>query len=373
MSKSPNLFLPALGVTALVLGVAYGVSSRNHGAEEAKAAMLAAERAEARAEAVADRASDLAKDLERRSTSAQSQGEPLPESVNLALGRPAHAEEVAAWNTDIRPDGQGLPDGRGDVFTGEEVFAENCASCHGDFGEAVGRWPILAGGQDTLDSENPVKTIGSYWPYLSTVYDYVNRAMPFGHAHSLEPDQVYAITAYLLYLNDMVDEDFELSHENFTDIKMPNEPNFYPDDRLTLEHVPFSVDPCMQDCKDIVEITGRARVVDVTPEETAERAAAKAAAAGSDVKAEPAGDTVDPILVAAGEKTFRRCKACHQIGEGAGKATPQHHEHEDQPYVIGLPDRPDRMVDQPANRCTILGIAGGQVPHPRSEVGATEH
>jgi cytochrome c len=106
----------------------------------------------------------------------------------LNLGREATPAEVAAWDIDVRPDGQGLPEGSGDVATGEEVFAERCAFCHGDFGEGVDRWPVLAGGQDTLTEERPVKTIGSYWPYLSTVYDYIYRAMPFGEAQSLTPD-----------------------------------------------------------------------------------------------------------------------------------------------------------------------------------------
>ncbi|MEM6944413.1 MAG: cytochrome c, partial [Pseudomonadota bacterium] len=122
----------------------------------------------------------------------------------FGLGREALPEEVSAWDIDIRPDGAGLPEGSGDVLTGEEIFAEQCAACHGDFGEGVDRWPVLAGGHETLADDRPVKTIGSYWPYLSTVYDYIYRAMPFGYAQSLAPDDVYAITAYLLYMNDVV-------------------------------------------------------------------------------------------------------------------------------------------------------------------------
>ncbi|MFH1517471.1 MAG: c-type cytochrome, partial [Pseudomonadota bacterium] len=119
----------------------------------------------------------------------------------FGLGRVAMADEIAAWDIDIRPDGTGLPEGKGTVAEGEPIFAENCAVCHGDFGEGAGRWPVLAGGQDTLLRDRPVKTIGSYWPYLSTVFDYVRRAMPFGDARSLSDDDVYALTAYLLYLN----------------------------------------------------------------------------------------------------------------------------------------------------------------------------
>ena len=182
------------------------------------------------------------------------------------LGREATSEEVAAWNIDVRPDGQGLPEGRGTVEQGEEIWAEQCASCHGDFGEAVDRWPVIAGGQDTLASDDPVKTVGSYWPYLSTVYDYVNRAMPFTEARSLEPDQVYALTAYILNINDLVDEDFELSKQNFAQQRLPNEANFFDDDRLSSPVFDKS-EPCMSNCKPSVKVTMRARVLDVTPED----------------------------------------------------------------------------------------------------------
>jgi S-disulfanyl-L-cysteine oxidoreductase SoxD len=255
----------------------------------------------------------------------------------LGLGRVATPEEIAVWDIDVRPDGLGLPEGRGDVAQGEEIFTAQCASCHGDFGEGRGRWPVLAGGQGTLTNARPVKTIGSYWPYLSTVWDYVNRAMPFGNAQSLEPDEVYAITAYLLYLNDEVDDDFELSSENFGEQVLPNEAAFKPDDRATTELVAFRTEPCMENCKDSVEITMRAAVLDVTPEETAAKEAEQAQHKASEPEAEAAVETaavaetpstpepaaapapaaLDPELVKAGEKVFRKCKSCHQIGEGA--------------------------------------------------------
>lgn len=184
----------------------------------------------------------------------------------FGLGREATPGEVAAWDIDVRPDGQGLPKGKGTVAQGEEIFLEQCASCHGDFGEGTGRWPVLAGGQDTLASEYPVKTIGSYWPYLSTVFDYIRRAMPFGNAQSLTADQIYALTAYLLQMNDMVEEDFELSDKNFTSIRMPNEKNFIADTRPESK-LAFRRLPCMKNCKQSVKITGRARILDVTPEE----------------------------------------------------------------------------------------------------------
>ncbi len=186
----------------------------------------------------------------------------------MKIGRVATAEEIAAWDIDVRPDGHGLPEGSGTVAEGEALFTDNCAVCHGDFGEGVGRWPVLAGGQDSLTADRPVKTIGSYWPYLSTVYDYVRRAMPFGNARSLSDDDIYALTAYLLYLNDVVaDEEFELSDKNFTDIHLGNEANFIEDNRLSEPHYAQKDVPCMTDCKPgPVKITARAQVLDVTPE-----------------------------------------------------------------------------------------------------------
>ena len=188
------------------------------------------------------------------------------------LGRSATEAEIAAWDIDVRPDGKGLPEGKGTVAEGEEIYSEKCASCHGDFGEGIDRWPVLAGGQDSLTSERPVKTIGSYWPFLSTVFDYVNRAMPFGEAQSLEPDEVYAITAYLLNLNDVVDSEFELSRDNFVKTRLPNEANFIQDTRPDTPVVSEGVEPCMKDCKPgLVKITGTARVLDVTPDEATQQ------------------------------------------------------------------------------------------------------
>lgn len=196
----------------------------------------------------------------------------VPAHGVLHLGRPATEEEIAAWDIDVRPDGLGLPEGSGTVLEGEPLYTERCASCHGDFGEAIGRWPVLAGGFDTLTRERPVKTVGSYWPYLSTVYDYIRRAMPFGDARSLTDNEVYALTAYVLYLNDIVtDEEFELSRENFTSIGLPNQDGFIDDDRLEEPHYAKGIEPCMKNCKPgKAEITMHATVLDVTPEDGGE-------------------------------------------------------------------------------------------------------
>ncbi|KQW18310.1 cytochrome C [Afipia sp. Root123D2] len=185
----------------------------------------------------------------------------------LGLGRVALPEEIKAWDTDVRPDGLGLPVGKGTVKEGDALFQERCASCHGEFGEGAGRWPVLAGGQGSLKADRPDKTIGSFWPDLSTVFDYIRRAMPFGNAQSLTDDEAYALTAYLLSLNDIVkDENFELNNKNFTSIKMPNASAFYDDDREVAEKQFWEKDPCMKDCRDAPKVVGRAMAIDVTPD-----------------------------------------------------------------------------------------------------------
>lgn len=183
------------------------------------------------------------------------------------LGREAHPDEIAAWDTDVRADGVGLPAGKGSVKEGEALYLERCASCHGEFGEGAGRWPVLVGGQGSLKGEAPEKTIGSFWPYASTTFDYIKRAMPYGNARSLTDDEVYALTAFLLNMNGVVKDDFVLSRENFSKVKLPNESAFYDDDREKTEKHFWNNTPCMKDCKRDVRVTGRARVIDVTPEE----------------------------------------------------------------------------------------------------------
>jgi hypothetical protein len=195
--------------------------------------------------------------------------DPVPAaSKPIGIGRVATSEEIAGWDIDIRPDGHGLPVGKGTVKQGEPLYIERCAACHGEFGESAGRWPILMGGAGTLASHDPVKSIGSYWPYASTVIDYIRRTMPFGNAQSLTNDELYAITAYVLFLNDVIkDEGFELNEKNFTSIKLPNQPNFINDDRETAEKEFWRGSPCMTDCvPGEAKIVGRARAIDVTPE-----------------------------------------------------------------------------------------------------------
>ena len=163
----------------------------------------------------------------------------------LNIGSAASPEQIAGWDIDVRPDGQGLPPGSGSVSDGETLYEAQCAVCHGVFGEGEGSWPVLAGGAGTLKEARPEKTVGSYWPHLSTLWDYINRAMPFFTPQTLSADEVYALTAYILYLNELVDDDFELSQENFTTIKLPNNGSFIEDPRPDVHNK-----RCMKKCVD---------------------------------------------------------------------------------------------------------------------------
>jgi cytochrome c len=193
----------------------------------------------------------------------------LAQQAKMGLGRAALPEEIAAWDIDVRADGVGLPPGKGSVKDGETLFLERCASCHGEFAEGVGRWPVLAGGIGSMTHDRPDKTIGSFWPYLSTSFDYIRRAMPYGNAQSLTADETYAIVAFLLNMNNLVKDDFVLSRENFLSVRLPNEKTFFDDDRERAEKHFWNKTPCMTNCKPDTRITGRAAILDVTPEDLA--------------------------------------------------------------------------------------------------------
>lgn len=141
------------------------------------------------------------------------------------LGRPVTAQEIAAWDIDVRPDGQGLPAGRGSVEQGRALFAQACASCHGAAGQG-GKAPALVGGIGTLASPHPVKTVGSYWPFATTLFDYVRRAMPYDQPQSLTADQVYALVAYILHANGIVAAGTTLDAVTLPAVKMPNRDGF---------------------------------------------------------------------------------------------------------------------------------------------------
>ena len=196
---------------------------------------------------------------------AMSMSQALASDRPFNLGKIATVEEVAGWDIDVRPDGLGAPVGMGNAIDGEGVYADLCAACHGDFGEGVDRWPELVGGEGSLGTHDPLKTTGSYWPYASTLYDYVYRAMPFGESQSLSYDETYQIVAFLLYMNDIIEDDFDVSQENIGSIEMPNRDGFFmPDPRPDAQAV--NVEPCMTNCNVATNIIGRARDIDVTPE-----------------------------------------------------------------------------------------------------------
>ncbi|MFB6449081.1 c-type cytochrome [Bradyrhizobium tunisiense] len=144
------------------------------------------------------------------------------------FGRPASAEEIKAWNIDVTPDGTGLPDGHGDVARGQQVFEENCSACHGTKGEG-GLADRLVGGRGTLATDHPVKTVGSFWPYATTLFDYVRRAMPYPAPQTLGDDDTYAVVAYILHLNEIVPANAVLDRGSLPKVRMPNRDGFVPD------------------------------------------------------------------------------------------------------------------------------------------------
>ena len=149
----------------------------------------------------------------------------------LGLGHPVTETEIARWNIDASPDNGGLPPGQGSVAGGRLIYDRLCAVCHGGKGEGVAPSPRLAGGNGSLATAKPVQTIGSFWPYSVTIFDYVRRAMPFSDPGSLSDDEVYAVTAYLLHLNGIVPADADLDGLRLAAIPMPNRDGFIQDDR----------------------------------------------------------------------------------------------------------------------------------------------
>lgn len=148
----------------------------------------------------------------------------------LGLGSAASLELIRAWDIDVAPSGRGLPSGQGSVAVGERVYAERCAACHGARGEG-GAQDRLSGGQGSLASDKPIKTVGSFWPYATTLFDYVRRAMPFNAPQSLDTNEVYAVVAYLLFLNGIVASDAQLDAVSLPAVHMPNRDGFVWDPR----------------------------------------------------------------------------------------------------------------------------------------------
>lgn len=152
------------------------------------------------------------------------------EPLLYGFGRSATAAESAAWNIDIDPTGAGLPSGRGTVQQGAAVYANKCAACHGPTG-TEGPKDRLAGGQGSLATDKPIKTIGSFWPYATTLYDYIHRAMPLNAPQSLTPDEVYAVVAWLLHQNGIIPFDAVIDAQTLPAVKMPSRGGFVSDPR----------------------------------------------------------------------------------------------------------------------------------------------
>jgi len=157
-------------------------------------------------------------------------GEAPQEPSGYGLGRPPTEAQVKAWDIDVSPTGEGLPPGQGTVAKGAEVFAAKCASCHGSTG-VEGPMDRLVGGRGTLKTERPIKTVGSYWPYATTLYDYIRRAMPYNAPQSLKPDEVYAVVAWILHRNGIIQEDLVLNATTLPGVQMPNHSGFVRDPR----------------------------------------------------------------------------------------------------------------------------------------------
>lgn len=232
--------------------------------------------------------------------------------LRYGIGRTATAAEIAGWDIDVRPDGAGLPPGHGSVADGQKLYDAKCASCHGTFGESTD-YMALAGGVGSLAGDSPVRTTGSKLNYATTLFDYIRRAMPFNAPKSLTDDDVYALTAYVLNLNDILPADAALDRASILEVKMPNRDGF------TTEHGFMRIDgrpdthasACMHDCAGEVrlgsEIPGYAKNshgdLALQTRRFATASATPAAATGA---------SLSPLELAA----RGGCMACHGVIKG---------------------------------------------------------
>ncbi len=176
-------------------------------------------------------AADLAKHNDPKQTGSLKGRVTSPEAGRYGLGRPAAAADFTKHEYLVDPNGTGLPKGHGTAQEGRTIYSQSCAACHGLHGEGTNEYPPLVDGRATLKSDKPLPTVGSYWPYATTVWDYINRAMPYPNPGTLKPDEIYAVTAYLLAMNGIVPENFELNERTLPQVKMPNRGGFIPDPR----------------------------------------------------------------------------------------------------------------------------------------------
>jgi len=153
------------------------------------------------------------------------------DGLHYHVGRRPTRDEIRGQDITVFPDGSGLPAGTGTAKQGRALYQLRCSLCHGDHGEGRGDYPRLAGGRGTLSSGEPILTVGSYWPYATTVWDYIRRAMPYDNPGSLRSDEVYAITAYVLHLSDIVGGEEIMNQQTLPAVRMPNRNGFLPDSR----------------------------------------------------------------------------------------------------------------------------------------------
>jgi S-disulfanyl-L-cysteine oxidoreductase SoxD len=144
------------------------------------------------------------------------------------MGRIPTGEEVKSLGISVSPDGAGLPPGSGTAVQGAEIFARRCGGCHGAKLEGTKNGPGLVGGKGTLTTANPVRTVGSFWPYAPPIFDYIKRAMPVGAGGSLMNDEAYALTALILARNELIAEDDVIDARSLPKVKMPNRDGFVP-------------------------------------------------------------------------------------------------------------------------------------------------
>jgi cytochrome c len=259
------------------------------------------------------------------------------------FGQVVTPAQTAAWNIDVNGlTGAGLPPGKGSVADGSKLWEQKCSVCHGDFGEGAGRYPALVGGQGTLTKDRPELTVGSYWPYAPTLFDYIKRAMPFPAPESLSDPEVYALTAYILNANDIVPKDAVMDAKTLAAVKMPNAGGFYQAQWDTHNVV------CMTNCKPgPVKVTQDLVSLHVTPDET-ERGDVGSSVALAQPTAAPAVAfaSVAPIVA-------QRCATCHAA-------------HPTQPGIAQAPmgvllDTPARIAAQ-AKRIYAQSVASQQMP-----------
>ncbi len=233
------------------------------------------------------------------------------------FGTPATPAQIAGWNIDVRPDGAGLPRGRGSVEEGQPIYDEKCASCHGTFGES-NSYLQIAGGVGSLGTDQPIRTTGSKLQYATTLWDYINRAMPFNAPQTLTPDEVYALTAYVLNLNDIVPAGTTLDQDSLPKLVMPNRDGF------TTKHGFMARDgkpdthnsACMKDCVQEVRLSSelpehaRGQHGDLAAQARSVGTAAPAdvVASAAPAKAAAASSPLDLAKASA-------CTACHGIAE----------------------------------------------------------